>query len=152
MKKIFTICFAVILPLIMLTSCLKSNRHVGYSTKAEDVNKIEVGATRKAVVKRILGTPSAVSSYGNETWYYISTEEEFIAFLKPKIKSQDILAIEFDEYQTVSNITNLNENDARNVSINGDATKTFARNETILQQLLGNVGRFNTNRQDAASN
>lgn len=152
MKNTFTIFFAVFISLTILSSCLKSNRHIGYSAKAEDVAKIEVGSTRKAIVKRLLGTPSATSNYGKDTWYYISTEEEFIAFLKPKIKEQNILVVEFDEYQTVSNITKLNKDDAQKILVNKNTTKTFTSNETILQQLLGNVGRFNTNGQDAAGN
>ena len=153
MKKIIKIAQIALFLVISasLGGCIKTVKNVGFSPEIDKVNKLVVGKTRKAIVKRELGSPSAMSTYGKETWYYISTEKESVAFLKPKIKSQKVVAIEFDDNETISKIDKYDENDVNKIKISNDETKTEGHEQGILGQMLGNVGRFNTDRRDAAS-
>lgn len=153
MKKVIKISKIALILLISasLGGCIKTVKNVGYNPEIDKINKLVVGKTRQAIVKRELGSPSAVSTYGNETWYYISTEQEHTAFLKPKIKSQKVIAIEFNPNQTIANISRYDEKDARNIKISKDVTKTEGHDEGVLGQILGNVGRFNTDRRDTAT-
>jgi outer membrane protein assembly factor BamE (lipoprotein component of BamABCDE complex) len=134
-----------------LSGCIKTVKNVGYNPEIDKINKLEVGSTRKAIVKRELGSPSAVSTYGKETWYYISTEKESVAFFTPKIKSQKVVAIIFDDNQTIAEIKKYDESDANDIKISKDETKTEGHDQGVLGQILGNVGRFNTDRRDAAT-
>ena len=134
-----------------LAGCIKTVKNVGYSPEIDKINKLVVGKTRKAIVKRELGSPSAVSTYGNETWYYITTEKESVAFLKAKIKSQKVVAIEFNKNDTIAKIAKYDESHANDINISKDETKTEGHEQGVLGQILGNVGRFNTDRRDAAA-
>lgn len=131
-----------------LGGCIKTLKQVGYTIKSEDVTKIKPNKTRKAFVKKLLGSPSATSKYGDETWYYISTTYEYKAFLDPKIKEQDIVAVAFNGDHTVSSVKKYNKDDAINVEISQDATPTEGHDDSIIGQLLGNVGRFNSHPSD----
>lgn len=130
-----------------LCGCIKNTRLSGYTPETDKFDKLVPGETRKAAVQKELGSPSAVSTYG-DIWYYVSTEQETIAFLKPKIKSQRVVEISFDENQTVKTINRFNENDARDIKITRDTTTTETHDTGILGQLLGNVGRFNSEGRD----
>lgn len=153
MKKNLNITKIVLLLAVVNTTsgCIKTLQNVGYSPEIDKINSLVAGTTRKAIVKRELGSPSAISTYGKETWYYISTEKESIAFFEPKIKSQTVVAIEFNDDQTIANIKKYNEKDARNIKIAKETTKTEGHEQGVLGQMLGNVGRFNTDRRDAAT-
>lgn len=137
--------------LSLLSACVKTVQNVGYSPEINKINNLVAGETRKAIVKRELGSPSAISTYGKETWYYISSEKESIAFFKPEVKSQTVVAIEFNDDQTIANIKKYSEKDARDIKIDKQVTKTEGHEQGILGQFLGNVGRFNTDGRDSAA-
>ncbi len=153
MKKILNITKIAILLLVAtsISACVKTVQNVGYSPEINKINSLVAGQTRKAIVKRELGSPSAIATYGIETWYYISTEKESVAFFQPKVKSQTVVAIEFNDDQTIANIKKYDEKDARNIKIDKQVTKTEGHEQGVLGQFLGNVGRFNTDRTDAAA-
>lgn len=144
-KNLFLLSKLTLLCLVVmnLSSCVKNEQSFGYTIKDSVVSELEVGKTRKAVVQRKLGTPSSESDYGSDIWYYISTEEERVAFFKPKVKKQTVLAIEFSPDQTIKNIHKYSAADVQNIELRNDITKTEGNDLSVLQQLLGNVGRFN---------
>jgi outer membrane protein assembly factor BamE (lipoprotein component of BamABCDE complex) len=153
MKKILYISKIVSLLAVLATisGCIKTVKMLGYTPESDKFDQLVPGKTRKAVVKRELGSPSSISTYGKDTWYYISTEQESVAFLSPKIKSQKVVAIEFNEDQTIRLISKYDEADARDVKLSNDTTKTEGHDAGALGQLLGNVGRYNSDRRDVAS-
>ncbi len=143
-KTIKIVKFAVVITVILsATACVKNIKQVGYTFNQDALQGIKAGKTRKAVVKRELGSPSAKSSYGADTWYYISTEYEHIAFLDPKVSDQKVVAIEFDSNQTVRTINIYGYEDAQNIDITPDQTQVEGHDMGVLGQILGNVGRFN---------
>lgn len=127
----------------MLPACIHNNDLVGYTFKSEKLDQVTVG-THQNVVQMILGTPSVTSTYGDNTWYYISTEYDSVAFFKPEVKSQKIVAIKFGEDMKVSEIKEYSAKDARDVALVGEVTKAEGRDVGIVGELLGNVGRFNS--------
>lgn len=136
--------------LFSTSACVKTVRQVGYNFENAKTDSFKVGKTRKALVKRELGSPSIISTYGDDTWYYIATEYESVAFFKPKIKQQRVLQVKFNKDQTIKSIKEFDELDARDVSFSAEKTKTEGHDIGILGQLLGNVGRFNSSGKDAA--
>ena len=54
-----------------------------------------------------MGTPSTVSTVGNQTWYYISqTTTQRVKFLEPTVVEQRVLAINFNKNMKVERIAN----------------------------------------------
>ena len=53
----------------------------------------------------------------------------------------------FNDKNTVTKITTLTEEDQNTVEHNQEKTPTAGQEIGILQQLLGNIGRFNANSQ-----
>lgn len=126
-----------------------SNR--GYVETAPIAEKIAVGKTSKTDVQRLLGSPSTVSTYPPETWYYISRETETVGFFAPELTGQDVAQIQFDEYGYVSKLENFGVDKAQDMQYVDRETPTEGRSLGVFEQLLGNVGKFNTPRDATQS-
>ena len=104
--------------------------------------QIQVGQTSANDVFALLGTPTSVSTFDSQVWYYVGERTEQLAFLNPDITERRVLMIRFDEAGTVADLAELDADDAIDVDPVGRETPTLGRQITILEQLLGNVGRF----------
>ncbi len=114
----------------------------GNLPRAELINRIEPGRQTTADVLDLLGTPSSRSSFGPETWYYISRIAQPMLFLTPETLDQQILAIRFDAAGRVSEVKRYDKSDSRDVAFVERETPTRGSELTIMQQVLGNLGRF----------
>lgn len=131
-----------------LSACenLKQVDNRGYMESKSVQEEITVGESRKSDVRRVLGSPSTVSAYPPETWYYISRQTETVAFLAPELTHQAVAQIEFDDDGYVRRIENIGKDKAQELEYVSRKTPTDGRTLGFFEQLLGNVGRFNTPR------
>lgn len=106
------------------------------------MKEIKPGVTDKASVTQLLGSPSSVASFDNNTWYYISQETRNTAFFKPEIMDQRVVSINFDDKGVVKNVAYADMKDREEIVPNPKATPAPGREFTILEQLVGNFGRF----------
>jgi outer membrane protein assembly factor BamE (lipoprotein component of BamABCDE complex) len=137
---VFTVFFAA---LILVQGCIKTQDERGYLSRFAKFDQIIIGTSDKEYVYRLLGSPSTRSMLDEEAWFYISTKSETIAFATPDIVEQDIHKITFNKEGVVTKLENLTEMDAREIEFADDVTPTEGNDFTVLQQLLGNFGRFN---------
>ena len=100
------------------------------------------GEASRDDVADLLGSPSSAATFGEEVWYYIAARVETVAFNEPEVIDQQVVAIKFGEDGLVTAIDTYGMDDARAVEIVERVTPTSGQEITILQQLLGNVGRF----------
>lgn len=135
---------AIIMGVIALSGCIKNTDLVGYTFKSEKLDEIRAGQTTQEGVRQILGSPSISSAFGEKTWYYISSEYTTVAFLSPKIKEQKIFGITFNDKNLVTEIKEYSEQDVKDVKITSEVTKSVSDSGGVISQLLGNVGRFNS--------
>jgi len=110
---------------------------------ADNVLKIQPGIDTKNEVAQILGSPSTVGTFNDNKWYYISTRTRTLAFLTPAIEDQQVLVVSFDKSGVVNDMKIIGLEDAKQITPSERVTPTLGRELTIMQQLLGNLGRFN---------
>ncbi|MFN3077933.1 MAG: outer membrane protein assembly factor BamE [Alphaproteobacteria bacterium] len=113
------------------------------------LSQIRVGVQAKDDVAALLGTASSISVFGDETWYYISSKEERYAFFRPVEIERKVVAILFDKRGIVSEIKTYGPEDRRDISLVDRKTPTAGTEMTVLQQILGNVGRFSKEKDKA---
>lgn len=114
----------------------------GNEPDPQAVTQIIPGHSTKADVTELLGSPTSVSTFDPNTWYYISRRMLRSSFSDPKLVSQKIYVVEFNNDGVVTGLeTHLN--DAHKVPMIARTTPAPGRELTVLQQLLGNFGRFN---------
>ncbi|MBA3813887.1 MAG: outer membrane protein assembly factor BamE [Alphaproteobacteria bacterium] len=115
----------------------------GHEVEPEQLAKVEIGVTTKDQVRKMLGTPSSVSPFGNSTWYYMFEITERRAFFSPSVLNSNITRIEFDAQNRVSSLDSVTEKDKQVVSHVTRQEPTAGHSFGVLEQIFGNVGRFN---------
>jgi outer membrane protein assembly factor BamE (lipoprotein component of BamABCDE complex) len=97
--------------------------------------------TRQTVLAK-LGTPSTTSTFESDNiWYYMSQITEKYTYNPAQITLRNITEITFNDDGQVSAVRTLGLEDGRRLAMERRETPTRGRQLTILEQLLGNVGR-----------
>ena len=144
---------STMLGLFALTACaaITQQNTRGYVETVPIGKQLVVGETGKDDVRRLLGSPSTVSAFPPETWYYITRKEETVAFLAPEVVEQKIARIEFDAAGKVAKVDAFDKGQMREIAYSNRKTPTEGRTLGLMEQLLGNLGKFNTPK-DATQN
>ena len=131
------------LGLAVLSACSPIIQQEGNVPDPDQVVQINPGVDDKNRVTQLLGSPSTVSAFQDRTWYYISRRTAQTAFLDPDVVEQEVLAISFNDQNIVEDMKIYGLENGRMVAMNDKITPTYGNDLTLVQQLLGNLGRFN---------
>lgn len=127
---------------LVLGGCQAITTYSGYQAIEDSPADVKIGADTKSTVRATLGSPSAMSTFDPNVWYYVTQVKERVAFRRPQITSRTIVALTFDrETEVVRAVEQFSLKDGRVIAFNDRETPTRGRELTILEQLLGNVGR-----------
>lgn len=107
------------------------------------LGEIKPNISNKNDVLNALGSPSTTSSFGPEEWYYINIRKETVAFFDSDIEKQDVVQITFDEEGMVTAVDKFDKDKTQKVAISEDRTPTAGHKLGFLEQVFGNIGRFN---------
>ena len=133
--------FAAVLALsLSLGGCLTSYQNHGYQVTPEALEQIPVGSSREQVLLA-LGTPSTTGALSGEVFYYISQKVATTAFLAPSIVEQRVLAVYFDEEQSVSRLADYGLKDGKVFDFITRKTATGGQDFKIVTQILAAAGR-----------
>lgn len=114
----------------------------GNMPSEERISKIKNGQTKNDVIQ-ILGAPSAVVSFDNNSWIYMSSDIKRVAFQKPKELNRDILKLRFDNNDKVIEIARLNKEDGKELQPCQDKTEVKGENLGFFRKYFGGVGQYN---------
>ena len=108
---------------------------------------MSVETSKRSDVITQWGPPSAVSSFDQNTWYYIGETTEQKGIFAPEVIARRIIEVKFnpEDYETVIAINDINPSQAKDINIVERKTPTAGKEFTILQQLIGNMGKYNQN-------
>ena len=84
----------------------------GYVMSEGALDQVPVGSSQEQVLL-VLGTPSTVATVNGDVFYYISQTQQKVAFLKPEITEQKVLAIYFGKDRRVTRIANYGLQDGK---------------------------------------
>lgn len=115
------------------------------------VNSIVPGVHTRDDVAAILGSPSTNSPFDGEKWYYISSRTETFAFLPREEFDRQVVVIAFDESGRVRSVEKFGQERGQDVAIVRRETPTAGNDLNLVQEFLGNIGRFNKNEAEAGS-
>ena len=125
-----------------LSACSPITSYSGFQAIESDPKDVKVGADTKSTVRGKLGTPSTVSTFDPNVWFYVSQIKQRVAFRRPTVTSRAITAITFNkDSELVESVNNYTLKDGKVIAYNGRETPTRGREMTIIEQLLGSVGR-----------
>lgn len=122
--------------------CTPLTSYSGFQAIEAKPAEMKVGEDSKSTVREKLGSPSAVSTFDNNAWYYVSQTTDRVAFYKPRVIKRDVVAIKFAAAdEKVTSVDTYTLKDGKVIAYNGRETPTRGREMTVLEQLLGTVGR-----------
>ncbi len=127
-----------------LGACAKDIRIRGNIPDAEVVSKINPGVHSRVDIQSLLGSPSTVSTFLDSKWYYIGQKSTQFAFFEPEVLERTVLVVSFDAAGLVETTRTYDLADGQIIDPVDRITPTEGREITILQQLLGNIGKFPT--------
>ena len=131
--------------------CSPTVTNHGYRLDPEVMAQIRPGVTTRDEVSRLLGSPSSVGTFGDKSWYYVTQRTEQMTFYQSKVADQKVVRIDFDPSGVVSDVDQRGLQEARNVAPAKDVTPSTGNELTLLQQFIGNIGRFNNGQESGAS-
>ena len=115
----------------------------GNKVDPELMKEVTPGTSTKADVSAIIGSPTARDTFDDNTWLYISE------LTQPRIGrtlgeiQQNVVVLSFDQSGVLKSINKLNQEDALPVTVIAKTTASPGTEASFMQQLLGNIGRFN---------
>ena len=128
---------------VMLGGCQAKILQHGNIPDEDQVVQIQPGQDDKNRVEQLLGSPSTTGIFDDDIWYYVSKRTSQTAFLEPDTIDQGVLAVTFDGQGIVQDLKVYDQGDGRLVAMIDRVTPTHGNELTIIQQMLGNLGRFN---------
>jgi outer membrane protein assembly factor BamE (lipoprotein component of BamABCDE complex) len=114
-----------------------SETHVrGYMASPLALKQIPPGSSQQQVLV-VMGTPSTTGTLKGDVWYYISQKTvRPIAFMKPRIVDQHVLAVYFDKNKKVEHIADYGLKDGKVFDFISRTTPTTGLEVTFLQRAL----------------
>lgn len=140
--------------LMIVAACAPRQDYRGVTLDEDKLRLVTPGQTTEAQVGALLGSPSTTSTFAewSTTYYYISSETEAVAFLAPELIDQQVVAISFDKENKVQSVKRYGLKDGKQIAFVDRETPTRGKELTVLEQLFGNLGRFNSNTGGATGN
>lgn len=132
----------LLVALLGLSACEYQVNVRGNMPDPEEVVEVLPGISNRADVAEILGSPSTVSTFEDQIWYYIGQRTEQLAFFAPETVDRSVLVIEFDDGGVVEATRFYSVEDGKVIDHVSRKTPTHGIELTVVQQLIGNLGRF----------
>ncbi|HEY9219741.1 MAG TPA: outer membrane protein assembly factor BamE [Phenylobacterium sp.] len=128
--------------LLSTAACAPITSYRGFQAIETSPKDIQVGADTKSTVRTKLGSPSATSTFDPNLWFYIAEIKQHVAFYRPHVTQREVVAISFNgDTEAVEKVDVVTLEQGKAIAFNGRETPTRGRELTILEQLLGTVGR-----------
>jgi outer membrane protein assembly factor BamE (lipoprotein component of BamABCDE complex) len=115
----------------------------GNKIDADQLKELIPGTSTRADATSLLGSPTAHATFDDNQWIYISETTRTRVGRRPGILAQNVTVLTFDDKGVLRDVKRLNEDDSRSVDVVSRATPSPGSEASFLQQLLGNVGKFN---------
>lgn len=129
---------------LALSACQHHVDDLGYVPDPDEVARIKPGLQGRDEVREILGSPSSASTFTDDRWYYISKKIQWVAFFTPDVLDQKVIEVDFDKDGMVTEVRNYTLKDGEQIDPVTRKTPSPGRELGFFEQLIGNIGKFNT--------
>ena len=130
--------------LLAAGACSPTIDNRGYVPDKEALEKVKPGTQTRNDVADLLGTPSSVTPFSENTWIYIQSKTSTIAFFEPKVLEQNVVVVDFDDAGIVHDVRRYSLEDGKVIDPVTRKTPAPGKELSFLEQLVGNLGKFNT--------
>jgi len=125
-----------------LSGCASRLDARGNLLDPEKVLEIQPGELTREEVVEILGSPSSITAFGSDTWYYIAQRTKTFAFFAPKVTERQVLVVKFAKDGKVTAVETVGLDRGQEIDPVERKTPTHGNKITFFEQIVGNLGRF----------
>ncbi len=130
----------VMVTALVIAGCVPEVNVRGHVPNPELLAQIKPGQQTRDQVLDKLGSPTAIGTFEDSRWYYITRTTEQLAFYDPELIEAQVVLVEFDNAGFVKQVMHLSNEDARDIDLVDRTTPTKGRELGFFQQILGNIG------------
>lgn len=143
MMSIHKVVFSTLLVVSLISGCSTDyfNQTDGNMPAKADILALKRGMSQDEV-RRLMGSPSAISSLDHKTWIYMNSTVKRLAFLKPQELERNVIAVEFNLDGKVDKVVQLTKDNGREIVIASDETPVLGSEEGFFRKYFGGVGSF----------
>ena len=123
----------------------------GNKVDAELLKELTPGTSTRADVAVLLGSPTSHATFDDNTWLYVSQVTRPRIGGTQTIEQQQVVVVSFDNRGVLSGVTTKTQDDSLPVAVVDRTTVSPGSEASFLQQLFGNIGRFNAGGAGATS-
>ncbi|MDA7948299.1 MAG: outer membrane protein assembly factor BamE [Hyphomicrobiaceae bacterium] len=123
---------------LFVTACAGQVDRHGHLFTDVDLEQIQPGMSQDQV-RLTLGTPDTTGTLDGQVFYYISSTRKTLPAGRPKVIDRKVVAVYFDQNQTVKEVGRYGLKDGRIISFADGETPTYGKKLTALEQLFGNI-------------
>lgn len=127
---------------LVMAACSPIQAQRGQLVTDEELAQIKTGETAKPEVISTLGTPTSISAFDENQWYYIGEDTKQSGVYNAETVTRRVVSLKFDEAGVLSDKKILGKDDGQDVAMRPGTTRVLSKEPTVIQQLIGNVGRF----------
>ena len=135
---------AILAAAVLLAGCAQMRLHRGVVLDPQLASAIQPGVDNKDSVEKALGRPSFVGQFTPNDWYYVSRDENQLAFRNGRVTKQTVLHVRFDPKGNVASLQRTGKELVMNVGPVGRKTPTLGRERSFFEELFGNIGTVGT--------
>lgn len=107
------------------------------------LKELQAGTSTKSDVLRVLGSPTTQSTFNEDVWYYLGQKTEKRGILDPQVAEERVVVVSFNKEGVLESFHDA-DGDRTAIPYARTKTPTHGNELTFMQQLMGNMGRFNT--------
>ena len=129
-------------------ACAPITSYNGFQAQDIKPEQIKIGDDTRSTVLTKLGSPSVQASFDPNTWFYVNQTSDKYAYYKPRVRQRQIVEIRFDKDEKVVLVKQYKLTDGYEVAFDKHETPTRGRELSVIEQILGGLGRGGVLPQD----
>ncbi|MBO1325912.1 outer membrane protein assembly factor BamE [Acetobacter sp. TBRC 12305] len=115
----------------------------GSLAEPDDYNQLIPGTSTRADALDLMGSPTTRGAFDDNVWIYITMATHMVPMDFPAVSKQQVVVLRFDNTGKITSLRTLSRKDGMNVAMVDKITPTPGTKINVMQQILGNVGRYN---------
>ncbi len=127
---------------LSISACTATYRNHGYVPSEDDLAGLIAGVDTRSTVDDVIGAPSSSGVLTGGDYYYVRSRFRHFGAYRPEVIERQVVAVSFDESDTIANIERFSLADGRIVPLSRRVTDSSVVGNGFLRQMLGNIGNI----------
>lgn len=137
-------CASAAFLLLLTAGCTPTVATRGNMISDVKLQKIQPVISSRADVEQAWGPPTSVAPFDQNVWYYIGETTAQEGIFAPEVEKRRMIRVSFDQSDMVTEISEISPDQGRDIAVVERKTPTAGKEFTVLQQFVGNIGKYNT--------